>query len=231
MWNNFQFLLYILQAPEMKTLTLAVASFFSQNASNLNAAASALIAIMPIAIIYLDSKLWDIETKLYDFIIINLLWMIFSIPLITLGPATYAGLKCIKELEEGSSHNIFILYLNSFKENFLSYMLGFNTFLGLLIVFGKLSIDMLYSGNLIFTSLCIFIIIECILAIGLIFTIKDKNPIDLILKSIVLGNKNALKVLLTLVLCIGVLVFTMYVPILLPVAMAICMFISYKIVY
>ncbi len=53
-WNDFQFPLYILQAPEMKTLTLAVSSFFSQNASNLNAAAaSALIAIIPIVIIYL----------------------------------------------------------------------------------------------------------------------------------------------------------------------------------
>ena len=48
----------------------------------------------------IDSKIWDIGTKLYDLIIINLLWMIFSIPLITLGPATYAGLKCIEELEE-----------------------------------------------------------------------------------------------------------------------------------
>ena len=58
----------------------------------------------------IDSKIWDIGTKLYDLIVINLLWMIFSIPLITLGPATYAGLKCIEELEDGSSHNIFILY-------------------------------------------------------------------------------------------------------------------------
>ena len=38
----------------MKTLTLAVSSFFSQNSSNLNAAAaSALIAIIPVIIIYL----------------------------------------------------------------------------------------------------------------------------------------------------------------------------------
>ena len=53
-WNDFQFPLYILQVPEMKTLTLAVSSFFSQNSSNLNAAAaSALIAIIPVVIIYL----------------------------------------------------------------------------------------------------------------------------------------------------------------------------------
>lgn len=53
-WNDFQFPLYILQNPEMKTLTLSVSSFFSQNTSNLNAAAaSAIIAIIPIIVIYL----------------------------------------------------------------------------------------------------------------------------------------------------------------------------------
>ena len=53
-WNDFQFPLYILQVPEMKTLTLAVSSFFTQISSNLNAAAaSALIAIIPVVIIYL----------------------------------------------------------------------------------------------------------------------------------------------------------------------------------
>ena len=96
----------------------------------------------------IDSKIWDIGTKLYDLIVINLLWMIFSIPLITLGPATYAGLKCIEELEDGSSHNIFIVYLNKFKENFLSYMLGFNTLLGALIVFGYLAINIFNISNI-----------------------------------------------------------------------------------
>lgn len=179
----------------------------------------------------IDSKIWDIGTKIYDLIIINLLWMIFSIPLITLGPATYAGLKCIEELENSSSHNIFILYINCFKENFFSYMLGFNTFLGILMFFGKLTIDMLNKSNFIFLGLCIFIMIECILAMSVIFANNDKNPIDLILKSIVVGNKKALNVLLSLVLCICVFIVSVYVPVLLIIAIASCMFISYKIVY
>nr|WP_294573441.1 DUF624 domain-containing protein [uncultured Romboutsia sp.] len=78
----------------------------------------------------------------------NLLWMIFSIPLIILGPATYAGLKCIEELKNESAHNIFIVYLNKFKENFLSYMLGFNTLLGALIVFGYLAINIFNISNI-----------------------------------------------------------------------------------
>lgn len=179
----------------------------------------------------IDSKIWEIGTKLYDLIVINLLWMIFSIPLVTLGPATYAGLKCIEELEYGSSHNIFILYLNNFKENFLSHMLGFNTLLGILIAFGNFAINMFYRENFILTGLCIFIMIESILAICVIFTNYDKNPIDLILKSIIIGNKKVLNILLSLALCICVFIATVYIPVLFPITIALCMLISYKTVY
>jgi len=53
-WNDYQFSLYILQSPDMKVVTLAVSSFFAQSSSNLGAAAaSALIAILPISMLYL----------------------------------------------------------------------------------------------------------------------------------------------------------------------------------
>lgn len=179
----------------------------------------------------IDSKIWDIGTKLYDLIIINLLWMIFSIPLITLGPATYAGLKCIEELEDESSHNIFILYLNNFKENFFSHMLGFNTLLGIIIVSGVFAINMFYRERFILTGLCIFIMIESILAISTIFITYYKNPIDLILKSIIIGNKKVLNILLALVLCVCVFIVSVFIPVLFPITIALCMLISYKIVY
>lgn len=52
-WNDYQFSLFFLQKPEMRTVTLAIASFFSQSSSNLNAAAaSAIIAIIPIIVLY-----------------------------------------------------------------------------------------------------------------------------------------------------------------------------------
>lgn len=53
-WNDYQFSLYILQSSEMKTVTLAISSFFSQTTSNLNAAsAAALLAILPVVICFL----------------------------------------------------------------------------------------------------------------------------------------------------------------------------------
>lgn len=53
-WNDYQFSLYILQSSKMKTVTLAISSFFSQTTSNLNAAsAAALLAILPVIVCFL----------------------------------------------------------------------------------------------------------------------------------------------------------------------------------
>jgi raffinose/stachyose/melibiose transport system permease protein len=53
-WNDYQFSLFILQKPGLRTITLAISSFFSQTTSNLHAAAAgALIAILPVIVIFL----------------------------------------------------------------------------------------------------------------------------------------------------------------------------------
>ncbi|MGL5378490.1 DUF624 domain-containing protein [Clostridium sp.] len=179
----------------------------------------------------LDSKLWSLGTRVYDLIIINLLWMIFSIPLITIGPATYAGLKCIKEIENNSSDNIFILYIAYFKENFIAYALGFNTFFGVLIVFTKLLTDTFNTSNVILIGFYIFIVVESILSIGVILLIEEKSPIDLIIKSIIYGNQNIMKVLLNLIICISIIVIAISIPVLMMIAISLCLFTTYKILY
>lgn len=53
-WNDYQFSLYFLQNPGLKTITLAISSFFSQTTSDLHAAAAAaLIAILPVIIVFI----------------------------------------------------------------------------------------------------------------------------------------------------------------------------------
>ncbi|MBO9610380.1 MAG: carbohydrate ABC transporter permease [Paenibacillaceae bacterium] len=54
-WNDFSFSLYFMQSPLKRTDTLAISSFFSQNNTNLNAAAAAaLIAIVPATVLFLS---------------------------------------------------------------------------------------------------------------------------------------------------------------------------------
>ena len=53
-WNDFQYSLYFLQRPSMRVLPLAIASFFGMSGSNVHvAAAGALLAILPMTILYL----------------------------------------------------------------------------------------------------------------------------------------------------------------------------------
>lgn len=53
-WNEYGYALYILQKPEMYNVTLAVKQYFSMAEKDLNgAAASAVVAILPVIILYL----------------------------------------------------------------------------------------------------------------------------------------------------------------------------------
>jgi raffinose/stachyose/melibiose transport system permease protein len=53
-WNDYQFSLYILQSPDLKTITLSISSFFSQTTSDIHAAAAAaLLAILPVILIFI----------------------------------------------------------------------------------------------------------------------------------------------------------------------------------
>lgn len=53
-WNDYQYSLYFLQKPAMKVVTLSIASFFGQSGADPHvAAAAALMAILPIMIVYL----------------------------------------------------------------------------------------------------------------------------------------------------------------------------------
>lgn len=53
-WNDYQFSLYLLQSPSMRTVTLSIASFFSISSADVNAAAAAaLMGIAPVVLLFL----------------------------------------------------------------------------------------------------------------------------------------------------------------------------------
>lgn len=64
-WNDYMFSLYFLQSPQIKTVTLSVASFFTQTQSNMGAAAAgALLGIIPIVTLYLCLQKYFIKGML-----------------------------------------------------------------------------------------------------------------------------------------------------------------------
>lgn len=61
-WNDYQFSLYFLQSPKYKTITLSVASYFSETANNMNAAAaSAVLGVLPVLILFVFLQKYFIQ--------------------------------------------------------------------------------------------------------------------------------------------------------------------------
>lgn len=61
-WNDYQFAIFFLQSEEVKTLTVAISSFFGENANNLHLVASAsMIAMLPMTILFLFLQRFFIE--------------------------------------------------------------------------------------------------------------------------------------------------------------------------
>lgn len=52
-WNDYSFQLYILQKPKLKTITLAMSTFFGESTYMPAAAAAAVLAVLPVIILYL----------------------------------------------------------------------------------------------------------------------------------------------------------------------------------
>ncbi len=53
-WNDYQFAIFFLQAEEVKTITVALAGFFGENANRMNlVAAAAIMATLPMVILFM----------------------------------------------------------------------------------------------------------------------------------------------------------------------------------
>lgn len=64
-WNDYQFSLYMLQSPKIKTVTQTIAGFFSTSSSDMNAAAAAaLLGILPVVVLFLFLQKYFIKGML-----------------------------------------------------------------------------------------------------------------------------------------------------------------------
>ena len=84
--------------------------------------------------------------KIFDIIVLSLMWVVSSLPLVTLGASTaalyYSAVKCIRFRQEGTYKN----YITSFKEN-LRTGVGFSVVF-LIIAFGMYMIYIAIVGTL-----------------------------------------------------------------------------------
>lgn len=70
-----------------------------------------------------DSPFWERMSKLYSIIVLNFLWVLFSLPIITVGPSTVALHRCMFQVINGEEMNVIGEFYQYFKLNFKRNML------------------------------------------------------------------------------------------------------------
>lgn len=111
-----------------------------------------------------DSAFWNVTSKMFDIMLLNILWFITSIPIITIGASTKALFAVTLKQYKGDEPSIIIIYFQEFIKQFKK-----STILWLNIV---LIIIWLLLGICVFTNYnIIFVIAE--LSILLIFMITS----------------------------------------------------------
>jgi len=109
----------------------------------------------------LNSRFYEILDKITNLFFLNILWLLCSLPLITLFPATAAMFGVFKDWVQGKEGNLFKSFWNYFKTNFKhSFIYGIIWFLSLFIFYIDFAlISEFESYNFILTSLLFLLLI------------------------------------------------------------------------
>ena len=102
-----------------------------------------------------DSPIMQFLTRVADLVILNVLWLLFSLPVITLGASTTALYRSLLTLIDGGGTSTVLLFWNAFRSEFKTATLLFLilllpfavVFLDLwILLFGTLSLSPLMRG-------------------------------------------------------------------------------------
>lgn len=66
----------------------------------------------------LDHPIWKLMSLLSDFLLLTLLWLLFSLPIVTIGPSVVALNHTLIKITQQSGQGTIREFLNAFKSNF-----------------------------------------------------------------------------------------------------------------
>lgn len=104
-----------------------------------------------------ESRIYQISVMITNYFLLNMLWILFSLPLVTMFPATAAMFAVIRDWQRGNDEGIFRAFFAHFKRNFLNaflYQIAFSLFI-IIFVLDFLLIDELgpFMAQLVFILL------------------------------------------------------------------------------
>lgn len=138
-----------------------------------------------------DSSLMQFLTRLADLVILNVMWILFSLPLVTLGASTAALYRSVLTLIDGGGSSTILLFWNAFRSEFKKATL---LFLILLVPFALIVTDLwlvLFSAlplSTLMRGLCLVPALLFFMAVNYVYplTAQFENTIGGTLKNSVL---------------------------------------------
>ena len=142
-----------------------------------------------------DSKFWHFATLVADFILLNLLFIVLCIPVVTIGPAIAALIHTTLKLSEDENRTLVKPFWNEFKRDITKKMLLWILYLVLIAAlvymaqfywnFANTNADLFKIIGFMLFMLSAFILVVTIVAsiIGLAMTTQYFSPIKRLVKN------------------------------------------------
>ena len=142
-----------------------------------------------------DSKFWHFATLVADFILLNLLFIVLCIPVVTIGPAIAALIHTTLKLSEDENRTLVKPFWNEFKRDITKKMLLWIVYLVLISAlvymaqfywnFANTNADLFKIIGFMLFMLSAFILVVTIVAsiIGLAMTTQYFSPIKRLVKN------------------------------------------------
>lgn|SRR5690625_4083997 len=155
------------------------------------------------------------------FVLLNLLWVVLCIPIITIFPSTTALFQVTKVwLEEGIEAGVIDIFFKAFKENFIkSFTIGIIWIIAVFILFVDFSILFRFDfvGESFVFTLLIFSLIILVFMTNYIFFIISNRQLTItqtIKHSLLISVSNLIHTVMCLVIVLGLLFIIYHLPIL-----------------
>ncbi|WP_163100181.1 YesL family protein [Peribacillus alkalitolerans] len=164
-----------------------------------------------------DGPLYKFCVLVYETFMLNLLWFIGSLPIVTIGVSTSALYYVYGKKVRENSYNLYSDFIKGYKENFtqalpigavITIILSFS-------IYNIFKLNNLGSAYLWLQGVQLFIIFQILLISVFIFPLiarVNMNLIDILKNSLILAYKHIVKSTTSVVLLIVLILFTLYKP-------------------
>lgn len=167
-----------------------------------------------------DNIFFKVLTMLYQVMVLNAMFIVTSIPIITIGASSKAIFRCTRMMIKGELGQEFKTYFSYFKEDFIKVTL---TTILLLAGYAAVIVNFIYARNIqgigwLLTLIQLPVLLQLLLIHSHVFIIHDLFQLPLF-KAIkvawVMGNRNIVKVVGSLGIMYALVKLGLHMPIIL----------------